>query len=148
MADFFAKGKNPINGYTEPLPSGMVKMEKLWANPNPIATFAGQNVDVLKDGNTYDAFIIMFGDSYNESVTTTWGKSGGLAYARYVFVNSIGRVVDINRNTIISDGGTYYRFAFTDCTKATLNTYGSSPASATDNTTMIPTFIFGIIHND
>lgn len=118
---------------------------EIWTNPNPHSSFAGQNVDVPKNGKTYDAFLILFSDTYNTDLMLAWGTVGDTVYGIVTQILAAqGKIRQFTRPIPITDGGTYYRFAFPDCTLAVINTYGSAAATSTDNAELVPAIIYGI----
>ena len=111
---------------------GNVRMAKLWENPSPSASFAGQNVQI--DGLTdYDIYMIFLSEGCitipkgGVGRYTFPGTSGGIAHIWYRLASDYSSTVD---NTL----------HFSDSVKFKM----SDGTSSTDNSSAIPLTVFGI----
>lgn len=150
MADFFAKGNKPINGYG----GAQHGIMELWKGSST-STFAGQtitidNIDVTK----FDRIDIEFELLASELMgAQTWSFDidvidNATKYCNYYFTGD-GKQNMLQRTAIFTITSTSISITFSDAIRRTWNTYGSSAASdATNNTYMIPYRILGLIHNN
>ena len=109
-----------------------------WENPSPTSSFSSQTVSFDKS-KTFKNFLVVYD---NFSIFNC--VNGIQNHLRQSFGASTGKMSRTDRIVTTSNTGTTYSIAFTQCNKYTVNTYGTTPALETDNTTMIPTLIYGI----
>lgn len=146
MADFFAKGKRPINGYGG-AQHGFVE---LWVNPNPDSNFAGQTINITVDKN-FDAILCDYGELSGgayRGLGTIIVEIGRDARVSYVYMTGAGKIGELYRLVTASQVGNVLSVTLTDCTNRVLNSYSSAPSSSTANDELMPFRILGLIHND
>lgn len=141
MADFFAKGKNPINGYG----GAQHGLYKVWTNPNPTSTFAGQTISVTTD-LVFDEMKIQFGDNSDRIRLTLSVEAEYTSIATLNTQGTNGEVNQYSRNIATSKTSTGYSFIISDCGRRRRTNEGTTSES-TVNTTLIPRKIVGIIYH-
>lgn len=148
MADFFAKGKNPITGY-----GGKDHgIYELWKGSSS-ATFAAQtitidNIDVSKI-DTFFIEVMLLADEVLPSVLFCIDKdvSNSTKYLRWV--DTGGKLQRYQRPFTMTYTDNSVSFSFQNTTFLEWATYGaSSPTTQTSNGNLIPYRILGLIHND
>lgn len=146
MADFFAKGNKPINGYGG-AQHGVVE---LWVNTSPTSAFAGQTLNIATD-RTYDAIILDYGEVVNSNYRAMgmiMVEIGAEARPSYTYITGAGRVGMLFRDFTPSISGSTLSIVISDCSSRTITNYNSAPTSSTANEEIIPYRILGLIHND
>ena len=131
-----------VNAINEVNGKGIVE---LWVNPDISQSFASQNIPIATD-LTIDTFFIEY--------ARTDGRSNGLASCEsglnsiYIVpgITGSGHVITSSRQASTTPTGTGYTVGFGDCNVTEITTYGTAPTSSTDNTSVIPYRIFGVIH--
>lgn len=129
---------------------------ELWVNSSPTSAFAGQTINISQSDldsrgldvnvNDIDAVTIEFEVS-SLVLSTSQGRIGTTIQASHTSVISSGKVVTYIRTCNINRANNTISITVNDCTRYLLNTYGSAPATTTDNDYLIPTIITGLIHN-
>ena len=133
LADSYPASKVMLNsGDSVEEKMGNVKMAKLWENPSPSASFAGQNVQI--DGLAdYDIYMIFCSEG---CITMLKGGSG-----RYTFPGTSGGIAYIWYRYAIDYSSTQANtLQFSDSVKFKM----SDGTSSTDNSSAIPLTVYGI----
>jgi hypothetical protein len=134
---------------------------ELWKNNNISVSrpaFAGQSIQIQNfDANKYDSIVIAHGYSDEaEGVQWTEFTKDVLNISRTFYLDykgwngANGKLIDVYREISFSLSGTTLTITVSDCTRLTINTYGttSGQTSETQNGLMVPIRILGLIHND
>jgi hypothetical protein len=134
---------------------------ELWKNNNISVsrpTFAGQSIQIQNfDANKYDSIVVAHGYSDEaEGVQWTEFTKDVLNISRTFYLDykgwngANGKLIEAYREISFSLSGTTLTITVSDCTRLTINTYGttSGQTSETQNGLMVPIRILGLIHND
>lgn len=127
---------------------------ELWANPSPTSNFAAQTISFSLDTSEFDELWIEMAITTSEGAgvhitgfetSVLSGTPFNAQISRMFIAGSI--LAQPTRPSAITISGTTCTIVFSDTTYYRLTTYGSTPASSTDNSMMIPVRILGLKHN-
>lgn len=120
---------------------------EIWNNLSPTNIFAAQNLQIFTD-KVFDAVFIEYVSANGVSEALVMVEPGNTSKARDMYISGSGILNEYERSATLGviTGG--YQIAFNDASHMTLNTYGSTPATSTDNNYLIPKRILGLLHNN
>lgn len=118
---------------------------EVWANPAPSSSYAAQTLQVTTD-KTFDSFIYECGDGTNSRATII-GEANASAIPTYATIGSDGPINVFSRTITPSKTANGYDLVISDCIRRRRNNDGTI-SDSTQNGTLIPIRIYGIVHND
>lgn len=128
---------------------------ELWANSDPSSAFTAQSLPALTISSDTDAIILAVEQFAGETRGAIWYEVdtsllSGTPKAFTItqtLIGSDGKISDVKRVYNISLTGTALTISVQGGTYATINTYGTAPTSASDNTFMVPVRVLALKHN-
>ena len=132
----------------------MITSKKLWVNANPNTSYSGGDVTVDNSGD-YDAFIIFLKDISNDVYHSAMclkayiNDSTQHSYSISHINTTDKTIIECIRKvslTQASDSSDVV-FTFTGCSTVTIDAYGTSTATSTTNSVLIPGVVIGVKFN-
>lgn len=130
---------------------GAISTKKLWVNANPSTSFSGGDVTV-DNSDDYDAFIIFLKGISNDMCHSAMCLKANIndntqhSYSISHINTSNNTIIECIRKASLTQAeeSSNVVFTFTGCSTVAIDVYGTSTATSTTNSVLIPEVIVGV----